>query len=360
MDNLTHSLFGVCLARTRLGRAFARPTPLFVVAANLPDIDVVARPIGGTAAYLVHHRGLTHSLLGVSATALLLFLAAEWVGRRLGARPPAEGGLGRLFSLWIVLLSHPLLDLLNVYGVRPFLPFDGRWYYGDLLFIVDPWCWLLLGATAALSVPPRGGRLAGFAAVLLLECAVVWTAGRERGPEGFAPLFTLWAAVLLGAWLLLGCHRRPGAVLRLGAVALVLYGTAAWQLRSEALETARAVHPERLLDGPVRAVTPLPAPADPRRWVVLLEGDRRVAWVPVQVGRPAGAVWDAERRLEHPAVRRAARTPEGRAWRLFARHPVARVRCGGEVCDVELSDARYFLADWCTLSVRVPAERTSE
>jgi inner membrane protein len=35
---------------------------------------------------------------------------------------------------------------MNVYGVRWLMPFDGTWFYGDSLFIVDPWLWLLLGA----------------------------------------------------------------------------------------------------------------------------------------------------------------------------------------------------------------------
>ena len=33
--------------------------------------------------------------------------------------------------------THPILDYANNYGLRPFLPFDGAWYYGDVLFIFD-------------------------------------------------------------------------------------------------------------------------------------------------------------------------------------------------------------------------------
>lgn len=44
-------------------------------------------------------------------------------------------------------LSHPFLDWLNTYGVRLLMPFDTSWFYGDTLFIIDPWVWLLMGAS---------------------------------------------------------------------------------------------------------------------------------------------------------------------------------------------------------------------
>lgn len=52
---------------------------------------------------------------------------------------------GQLLLLsFIAILSHPLLDTLNTYGVRWLMPFSGEWFYGDTLFIVDPWVWLAL------------------------------------------------------------------------------------------------------------------------------------------------------------------------------------------------------------------------
>jgi inner membrane protein len=56
-------------------------------------------------------------------------------------------------------VSHPLLDLLNTYGVRWLMPFSSRWYYGDTLFIIDIWVWLLLGLGVFISVRrERAGR----------------------------------------------------------------------------------------------------------------------------------------------------------------------------------------------------------
>ena len=60
----------------------------------------------------------------------------------------------------IAILSHPLLDTLNTYGVRWLMPFSGRWFYGDTLFIVDPWLWLALAAGVVLSRPRRAAPAA--------------------------------------------------------------------------------------------------------------------------------------------------------------------------------------------------------
>jgi inner membrane protein len=38
---------------------------------------------------------------------------------------------------------HVFLDFLNNYGVRLLMPFSGRWFYGDALFIIDPWLWII-------------------------------------------------------------------------------------------------------------------------------------------------------------------------------------------------------------------------
>lgn len=50
-----------------------------------------------------------------------------------------------LLLSFIAIVSHPVLDSLNTYGVRWLMPFSGQWFYGDTLFIIDPWVWLALG-----------------------------------------------------------------------------------------------------------------------------------------------------------------------------------------------------------------------
>jgi inner membrane protein len=63
-------------------------------------------------------------------------------------RPDAQRPVN---ARWLLILStigiltHPFLDWLNNYGMRWLMPFDGTWFYGDSVFIMDPWLWLILG-----------------------------------------------------------------------------------------------------------------------------------------------------------------------------------------------------------------------
>src|ERR1700730_11835024 len=74
MDNLTHTLFALTLARTPLGRAGRGTTATLVLASNAPDLDVVA-PAHGAPSYLAWRRGPTHGPLGILGVGLL----AAWV-----------------------------------------------------------------------------------------------------------------------------------------------------------------------------------------------------------------------------------------------------------------------------------------
>jgi inner membrane protein len=65
--------------------------------------------------------------------------------------------------------SHVFLDFLNNYGVRLLTPFDWRWFYGDAVFIIDPWLWLTLGVGVWLS---RRGRTPAPARRALVVAAV--------------------------------------------------------------------------------------------------------------------------------------------------------------------------------------------
>jgi len=143
VDNLTHSLVGAVLGRMGLKRLSPRAMPALIVAANLPDIDsFIARPLGLSP--LTFHRGFTHGIGGLVTMPLLAF-AIIWVWEKL--RPGKEGpirGAGLLLACFLGVLSHPALDFLNTYGIRLLEPFSHRWYYGDTLFIVDPWIWIML------------------------------------------------------------------------------------------------------------------------------------------------------------------------------------------------------------------------
>ena len=143
MDNLTHSLVGAVLGRMGLKRLSPRAMPALIIAANLPDIDsFIAKPLGLSPR--TFHRGFTHGIGGL-LTMPLLAVAIILLWEKL--RPRKEGPLklgGLLLASVLGFLSHPALDFLNTYGVRLLEPLSHRWFYGDTLFIVDPWIWLML------------------------------------------------------------------------------------------------------------------------------------------------------------------------------------------------------------------------
>ncbi|MGB7720346.1 MAG: metal-dependent hydrolase [Bryobacteraceae bacterium] len=140
MDTLTHTATGLFLSRVGLGRWTPRALPILLLAANAPDIDVLSLA-GGPLNYLHYHRHLTHSLAAMPVMALLAVLVV-----RVASRKPVRW-LGAFFAALIGVASHLLLDLTNMYGIRPWLPFSGEWLGLDLTSVIDIWIWaaLLLG-----------------------------------------------------------------------------------------------------------------------------------------------------------------------------------------------------------------------
>ena len=146
MDNICHSLVGAALAECGLRRRTRYATAALVLGANFPDIDVVAVV---TEHGLGFRRGITHGIpalivLPLVLTGLLVLYDWFW-GRR--TKPATCVDAGELLTLSaLAMVTHPVLDWMNIYGMRWLMPFDGTWTYGDSLFIVDPWLYLLLGS----------------------------------------------------------------------------------------------------------------------------------------------------------------------------------------------------------------------
>src|SRR5260370_35681545 len=67
------------------------------------------------------------------------------------------------------------MDWTNNYGLRPLLPWDGRWFYGDLVFIIDPYLILVLGGAAFLLTSNRRGKIIIWSVVaLVFTIILVW------------------------------------------------------------------------------------------------------------------------------------------------------------------------------------------
>ena len=191
MEPVTHFLLGANLGRAGLNRKTALATATMTLAAEASDLDVLGN-LKGPVFGFAHHRGFTHSILGLFLVAGLvvglMYLIWLWRGRRTKSNLPPRWGL-LFFSAYIAGLTHILLDFTNNYGVRPFWPFSERWYSWDIVFIVDPIILLLL--IAGLVVPAFfslvsaeiGGRSkvphGRWGAIVALVGVVVWWGMRD-------------------------------------------------------------------------------------------------------------------------------------------------------------------------------------
>lgn len=144
MDNVTHTLTGLMLARAGLDRFTPRAAAVLMISANIPDCDIVSG-FWGWLSYMQYHRWLTHSLLFVPVMALLAVLIVAIFGWRRIRWGPA-------FGIAVVgVLSHLLLDLTNSYGVRLLAPVSERWFHLDTTNVID--LWILLALLIALVWP---------------------------------------------------------------------------------------------------------------------------------------------------------------------------------------------------------------
>src|SRR5246127_3334493 len=161
------------MSRAGLNRKTALATATLTLAAEATDLDVLSR-FGGSAFGLNHHRGFTHSFLGIPLVAAVVvgFIYLLWRLRdRKTRNPNLPPRWGLLFAYACLAgLSHILLDYTNNYGVRPFWPFSERWISWDIVYIVDPVMFVLL--------------ILGLVIPLLFLLVDKEIGARARGPRG--------------------------------------------------------------------------------------------------------------------------------------------------------------------------------
>jgi inner membrane protein len=301
MDNVCHTLVGAAFGEAGLKRHTRYGMPVLMIAANLPDIDALA--FAADVPVVALRRGWTHGVLAQALLPVILAACVLLVDRM--RRPQRPGPPARAVPLLVLgyagVLSHVFLDWLNTYGIRLLMPFSPQWFYGDAVFIVDPWLWVSLGAGAFLSRRWRATRPARVALIVaaLYIGAMVWSARAAR-------------AIVIDAWV-----REGGGALR-GAMV-----------------------------GPV--------PIDPLRKAVIIDaGDHyqrgSFSWWPRRVRFDPRIV---PRRADEPAVARAQQDRDVRAIRVWARFPyyeLAPVEAGTRVT---LRDMRFGMRLGST-SVVVP------
>jgi inner membrane protein len=276
MDNFTHSVVGLGVGEL-IQRSLAAETVqadqrtrrrlllvACVAASNFPDLDLIATsllpaPLG----YLLHHRGHTHTLLLALPQALLLvaLLWLLWPAARTLLRHSAPARAGLALTVVLGFALHLGMDYLNSYGLHPFAPFDGRWLYGDTLFIIEPVFWIAFGVPLAMTLARRSLKtlFLGGLAIVLAICAL----------RGFLVIGAGMVLLGLGAVLAAMQYRdgargrsalMTGLAIGVGFVALQGYASALGKQRIAA--ELRQIDPAaRLLD-----IAMTPFPSDPLCW----------------------------------------------------------------------------------------------
>ena len=355
MDNLTHSLVGLTAAKAGLEKLSPGAAALCILAANAPDSDIVVLAFGDRWDFLQHHRGITHSIVGVIALAILLPLIFYFVDRlwsRFRNRLPVTKLRGLLLASFIVSATHPLLDWTNNYGIRFLLPWSQKWSYGDLVFVVDPYLWLILGgASFLLTARTRFLKFTWAGIALVLTFLIVASPRTDMLPN--PRLIAILWIVALTALLMLFLRRageRWGGRIALAAFAVVLcYWIFLAFAHGRALERGgeHAMQLASTNGEVVGRVAAMPRLANPFRWDYVFETDRATYRFDIGVLDGSGTS-DAVRYAKptgelKAALDSVAQQKPVRVFLGFARFPVLQLADPDCVTRtlVQIADLRY-------------------
>ncbi len=305
MDNLTHTLVAAAISKTGFNRRVQHASLIVIVAANLPDVDAIS--LGwGSLAYLEVHRGITHSMVGVTGLGLLLAGAVCLLQRRKWKKNPASGpkpsvlliGLLCLIGTW----SHLLLDFTNSYSVRPFLPFSDRRVSWDIESIFDPV--ILSIMILGLVIPYLFGMISE-------------EVGETRKYRGRVSAF-ICLSLLLCLWFVRDLNHRA-AVEKLSAF------------------TYLGEDPE--------GVYALPHSIDPFHWIGVVETSRAYLVLDVRPDFSARSISRARvfyKPEDSDVLQVARKSRVGRVFLEFARMPVYQIESQDEGTVVTIRDIRFY------------------
>lgn len=282
MDNISHSLVGLAAADALTQGRFAhlkKPAlVLSVIANNFPDLDSLYTPFfSGDLGYLLHHRGHTHTILGLVPQALLI-LGIFFFGRRWQRNTKTAADkffLAGIVALGLVL--HIFLDYWNIYGVHPFWPWNNRWYTLDAIFILEPLIWIGIAGALGLSATNKFMRLF-CASIVAGALGLLW----------FVDLVPMASALAYSAFTIvaLTCFWKISSAWR-STIALALVGLFLLVMTSLSQQAKREIHTLSVKNFPDFAVHETvvgPLPADPRCWWFALIGKTSTDQYQVKMG----------------------------------------------------------------------------
>jgi len=332
MDPIAHTLLGATLAESGLKRHSRYATATLLIGANLPDVDVIAQ-FWGRDAELFFRRGVTHGVVALVVLPLLLAAGItawnRWREQRnVESRGAPFSPRAIVVLSFLATWSHPALDWLNTYGVRLLMPFDGRWFYGDTLFIVDPWVWLMSAAGVVLV---RSRSLTSKGLWLVVASAATWlVVTTDVVGWGVKAGWLVGVAGLVALRLRQPAWAAAGALARGGLAVLVLYVGSAYGLARLA-ETAIA---DRFPGARQIQANPTPGVASRHRVIVVHDHLYRIVM-------PDGTVHELPRQPPDAIVKTAMAAPAVRGFTNWMRFPYWEVEEKPDRWIVRFWDLRY-------------------
>ena len=285
MENVTHTIVGLMLARTGLEKTTPRGAAMMMLAANIPDIDGIFY-FTDAQRYIEYHRTYTHTLLFMPVMALLpmLLVRAKFSWRSHAAA-------------MISVFSHLMVDWVTFYGIPMLLPFSHHRFRLDIVRLYDPWIAVILFGTLV--------------ATKLFEALQIGKPGAAR--RGFA-----WATLLL----------------------FLTFSGARMLSRQRAIDTLSAGVYQGARS---QRVTALPIPTHPLVWRGIVEGDGFTALTEVDLTQKFDST---DARIYHsaprsPAMEAALATRPFQVFTEFSESPFAMETRLPQGTLVQLTDLRF-------------------
>lgn len=177
MDSLTQAALGaaVCVAATGRGTRVWKAAAWGALCGTLPDLDAFIDH-GNVVANVTMHRGESHALFWQTVAAPPIAAAVAWLAAE------RTRWTRWCVAVWLVLVTHALLDAMTVYGTRLGLPFDETPYGVGSVFIIDPLYTLplLAGLAAALVAREARGRRWNAAALVVSTLYLAWSVAAQQ------------------------------------------------------------------------------------------------------------------------------------------------------------------------------------
>jgi inner membrane protein len=177
MDSLTQIALGSAVGVAVMGRRTAvwKAALWGAIGGTLPDLDAFIDH-GDAILNMTRHRAESHALFVLTLAAPVL----AWIASRIHS----EATLFKRWwlAMWLVLVTHPLLDTMTVYGTQLLQPFSDHPFGVGSIFIIDPAYTLplIVGVVAALRLKSARGLKWNAAGLVLSTLYLAWSVGAQQ------------------------------------------------------------------------------------------------------------------------------------------------------------------------------------